>query len=134
MTFGPICAYFSLGGALRGCPFSLLSTTYEAVGGGELAFNPLRAYTLTNWYYHLSYVTASLGFFYAAHVIEKSPIPFPVASSQDRWPLAELVMSDSAATRKQLKIKAGVVKRFVASHVLSLIQELSIRFLIADNT
>jgi hypothetical protein len=27
-------------------------------------------------------------------------------------------MSDSAATRKQLKIKSGVVKRFVALHVV----------------
>jgi hypothetical protein len=40
-------------------------------------------------------------------------------------------MSDSTATRKQLKIKAGVVKRFVALHVLiSLIQETPIRFLL----
>jgi len=38
----------------------------------------------------------------------------------------ELVMSDSAATRRQLKIKAGVVKRFVALHVLSIIQEILI--------
>jgi hypothetical protein len=27
-------------------------------------------------------------------------------------------MSDTAATRRQLKIKAGVVKRFVAHHVV----------------
>jgi hypothetical protein len=48
-------------------------------------------------------------------------------------PSAELQMSDSAATRKQLKIKAGIVKRFVALHVLSVIQEILIRFLIPDN-
>jgi hypothetical protein len=37
-------------------------------------------------------------------------------------------MSDSAATRRQLKIKAGVVKRFVAPHLLSVIQEIPIQF------
>ena len=35
------------------------------------------------------------------------------------------VMSDSAATRRQLKIKAGVVKRFVTPHILSIIQEIN---------
>jgi hypothetical protein len=47
--------------------------------------------------------------------------------------LTELVMSDSAATRRQLKIKAGVVRWFVVLRVLSVILEILIRFLIPDN-
>jgi hypothetical protein len=47
---------------------------------------------------------------------------------------SRLEMSDSAATRRQLKIKAGVVKRFAVFHVLSITQEIPIRFLIPDNT
>jgi hypothetical protein len=57
---------------------------------------------------------------------------FVVERQRHEQALAELVMSDSAATRKQLKIKSGVVKRFVALHVLSVIQETPIRFLIPD--